>query len=53
MDRRLKWVVGRWSWLGCGRGWVVAEVALMMIFLNGFASVGFKSAGFQISGVSF
>ena len=69
VDRRagMKWVVGRgstaevggwslvvvglWSWLG--RGWVVAEVALMMIFLNGFASVGFKSAGFQISGVSF
>ena len=44
-------MVGRWLWLG--RGWVVAEAAPMMIFLNGFAPVGFKSAGFQISGVGF
>ena len=32
VDRRLKWVVSRWSWLGHGRGWVVAEVAPVMIF---------------------
>ena len=48
MDRRLKWVVGRWSWLGRGRGWVVAEVAPMMIF---FEWVCFD--GFQIGGVDF
>ena len=44
-------VVGLWSWLG--RGWVVPEAAPMMIFLNGFAPVGFKSAGFQIGGRGF
>ena len=59
MDRQLKgvvghgstsWVeVGRWSlvvvgsWLWLGRGWVVAEVAPVIFFLNGFAPVGFKS----------
>ena len=48
MDRWLKWVVGRWSWLGRGRGWVVAEVAPMMIF---FEWVCFD--GFQIGGVDF
>ena len=38
--------VGRWSWLG--RGWVVAEVAPVMIFFEWVCSGGFKSAGFQI-----
>ena len=49
MDRRagLKWVVGRWSWLGRGRGWVVAEVASVMIF---FEWVCF--GGFQIGWIS-
>ena len=52
----MKWVVGRgsaaevgrWSWLGRGRGWVVAEVAPVMIF---FEWVCFN--GFQIGGVDF
>ena len=47
MDWRLKWVVGRWSWLGRGRGWVVAKVAPVMIF---FEWVCFD--GFQIGWVS-
>ena len=34
VDRRLKWVVGR--------GWVVAEVALVMIFLEWVCSGGFQ-----------
>ena len=56
MDRQagMKWVVGRgsaaevgrWSWLG--RGWVVAEVAPVMIFFEWVCS-----GGFQIGGVGF
>ena len=42
MDRRLKWVVGRWSRLGCGRGWVVAEVDSVMIFFEWVCSGGFQ-----------
>ena len=42
MDRWLKWVVGRWSWLGRGRGWVVAEVAPVMIFFEWVCSGGFQ-----------
>ena len=44
MDRRagLKWVVGRWSWLGRGRGWVVAKVASVMIFFEWVCSGGFQ-----------
>ena len=36
MDRRLKGVVGRGSTaeVGRGRGWVVAEVALVMTFFE-------------------
>ena len=51
MDRRagMKWVVGRgstaevghWS-LVVGRGWVVAEVALVMIFFEWVCSDGFQ-----------
>ena len=44
-------VVGSWLWLGRGR--VVAEATPMMIFVNGFALVGFKSARFQIGDVGF
>ena len=36
MDRRLKWVVG------CGRGWVVAEVAPVMTFFEWVCSDGFQ-----------
>ena len=36
MDWRLKWVVG------CGCGWVVAEVAPMMIFFEWVCSGGFQ-----------
>ena len=32
--------VGRWSWLG--RGWVVAEVAPVMIFFEWVCSSGFQ-----------
>ena len=46
----MKWVVGRgsaaevgrWSWLGRGRGWVVAEVASVMIFFEWVCSGGFQ-----------
>ena len=39
-------VVGSWSWLG--RGWVVAEVAPVMIFFEWVCS-----GGFQIGNVGF
>ena len=54
MDWWLKWVVGRGLATEVGR-WslVVVEVTPVMIFLNGFASVGFKSTGFQISDLDF
>ena len=50
MDQRLKGVVSRGSAAEVGRGcgWVVAEVAPVMTFLNGFAPVGFKSAPVMI-----
>ena len=34
--------VGRWSWLGRGRGWVVAEVAPVMTFFEWVCSGGFQ-----------
>ena len=36
MDRRLKWVIG------CGCGWVVAEVAPVMTFFEWVCSGGFQ-----------
>ena len=34
--------VGRWSWSWLGRGWVMAEVALVMIFFEWVCSGGFQ-----------
>ena len=44
MDRRLKGVVGHGSAaeVGCGRGWVVAEVAPVMTFFEWVCSDGFQ-----------
>ena len=44
MDRRLKGVVGRGSAaeVGRGRGWVVAEVALVMTFFEWVCFGGFQ-----------
>ena len=35
-------MVGRWSWLSRGHGWVVTEVAPVMIFFEWVCSDGFQ-----------